>query len=59
MSCNVKALRSEGWFSFEWFVRNNTNYISLLDGKYAFKDNPTGRRDDPPPAISPVSAEDL
>ena len=53
MSCNVKKLRTEGWFSFEYFIRNNTNYLKLLDGGFTFKDNPDGKQA-PQSPVAPV-----
>ena len=53
LSCNVKSLRTEGWFSFEYFIRNNTNYLKLLDGGFAFKDNPDGKQA-PQSPVNPV-----
>jgi len=56
-SCNVKALRDEKWFSFEYLIRNNTNYLKLLDGTFAFKDG-TQRTDREPPKLAKVAIAD-
>ena len=57
-SCNVKALRDEKWFSFEYLIRNNTNYLKLLDGTFAFKDGTQRTDRDPPKLAKPVDADD-
>jgi len=59
MSCNVNDLRSDGWFSFEYFIRNNTNYLKLLDGTFSFKNNHNGKSQPPPRVIKPVTADDI
>ena len=56
MSCNVKALRDEGWFSFEYLIRNDTNYLKLLDGTFAFKDG--DKRTDAPKPAKPIDCDD-
>ena len=56
-SCNVKALRDEKWFSFEYLIRNNTNYLKLLDGTFAFKDGDK-RTDREPPKLAKVAIAD-
>ena len=56
MSCNVKALRDEGWFSFEYLIRNDTNYLKLLDGTFAFKDG--DKRTDAPRKAKPIDCDD-
>ena len=56
MSCNVKALREDKWFSFEWFVRNNANYLKLLDGTFAFKDG--DKRTNASKQAKPIDCDD-
>ena len=54
-SCNVKALRSENWFSFDYLIRNNANYLKLLDGTFAFKDGTQRTDREPPKQAKPVN----
>ena len=53
------GLVNADWFDFAWFVHNDDNYEKVMNGKYNFLDNPTGKPQPPARAIKPVSAKDL
>jgi len=48
-------LLSRKWFSFDWILENESNYLKLLEGNYDKSDTPAGAPSAPPVTIKTIA----